>query len=222
MALNREGDINIWKGLFKRADVRFSVWFQKKKTFIPYRDSKLTRILKDSLGGNCSTVMIANVSPSSKMYDDTLNTLKYANRAKEIKTSVSIKVMGFFNQFQNYSFLFSTYRTFFFFFLFCQLLHVRPLPHQVKSNIVNLDSHIGQYAVICEKQQQEVSGCLSVCSFFVFIRKWDLWLQLAFHSRVWFHQILQLKQKLKEYEEKIAAPSAVNAVSSHRREEFKK
>lgn len=121
MALNREGDINIWKGLFKRADVRFSVWFQKKKTFIPYRDSKLTRILKDSLGGNCSTVMIANVSPSSKMYDDTLNTLKYANRAKEIKTSVSIKVMGFFNQFQNYSFLFSTYRTFFFLFSFLSI-----------------------------------------------------------------------------------------------------
>lgn len=65
--------------------------FQSKKAHIPYRDSKLTRLLKDSLGGNCRTVMIANVSPSSKSYDDTHNTLKYANRAKEIKSSVSIR-----------------------------------------------------------------------------------------------------------------------------------
>uniref|UniRef100_A0A8C2YX28 Kinesin-like protein n=1 Tax=Cyclopterus lumpus TaxID=8103 RepID=A0A8C2YX28_CYCLU len=86
---------------------------KSKKTHIPYRDSKLTRLLKDSLGGNCRTVMIANISPSSKLYDDTHNTLKYANRAKEIKSSL-------------------------------------------KSNVVSLDSHIGQYAVICEKQQQEI------------------------------------------------------------------
>lgn len=50
---------------------------------IPYRDSKLTRLLKDSLGGNCRTVMIANVSPSSLSYEDTYNTLKYATRAKK-------------------------------------------------------------------------------------------------------------------------------------------
>uniref|UniRef100_A0A336KW17 CSON001206 protein n=1 Tax=Culicoides sonorensis TaxID=179676 RepID=A0A336KW17_CULSO len=56
--------------------------------YVPYRDSKLTRILKDSLGGNCKTVMIANVSPSSLTYDDTYNTLKYASRAKKIKTSL--------------------------------------------------------------------------------------------------------------------------------------
>ncbi|KAL6112995.1 kif18a [Pungitius sinensis] len=86
---------------------------KSKKTHIPYRDSKLTRLLKDSLGGNCRTVMIANVSPSSKSYDDTHNALKYANRAKEIKSSL-------------------------------------------KSNVVSLDSHIGQYAVICEKQRQEI------------------------------------------------------------------
>lgn len=55
------------------------------KKHIPYRDSKLTRILKDSLGGNCKTVMIANISPSSLSYDDSYNTLKYADRAKRIK-----------------------------------------------------------------------------------------------------------------------------------------
>jgi hypothetical protein len=56
---------------------------------IPYRDSKLTRLLKDSLGGNCKTTMIAAVSPSRASYEDTLNTLKYANRAKEIKLLAS-------------------------------------------------------------------------------------------------------------------------------------
>mmetsp|Transcript_34315 Transcript_34315/g.80273 ORF Transcript_34315/g.80273 Transcript_34315/m.80273 type:complete len:873 (-) Transcript_34315:35-2653(-) len=54
-------------------------------SFVPYRDSKLTRLLKDSLGGNCKTVMVANISPNSISYEDTLNTLKYANRAKNIK-----------------------------------------------------------------------------------------------------------------------------------------
>lgn len=58
-----------------------------RKNHIPYRDSKLTRLLKDSLGGNCRTVMIANISPSNLSYEDTHNTLKYANRAKNIKTS---------------------------------------------------------------------------------------------------------------------------------------
>uniref|UniRef100_A0A3Q2FYK3 Kinesin-like protein n=1 Tax=Cyprinodon variegatus TaxID=28743 RepID=A0A3Q2FYK3_CYPVA len=119
---------------------------KSKKAHIPYRDSKLTRILKDSLGGNCRTVMIANVSPSSKSYDDTHNTLKYANRAKEIKSSL-------------------------------------------KSNVVSLDSHIGQYAVICEKQRQE---------------------------------IIQLKQKLKEYEAKNTMPVASNVISSQKQEEFKR
>ncbi|XP_037545328.1 kinesin-like protein KIF18A [Nematolebias whitei] len=119
---------------------------KSKKSHIPYRDSKLTRILKDSLGGNCRTVMIANVGPSSKSYDDTHNTLKYANRAKEIKSSL-------------------------------------------KSNVVSLDSHIGQYAVICKRQQQE---------------------------------ILQLKQKLKEYEAKNNTPGVFNSVLSPKQAEFKR
>ena len=57
------------------------------KTYIPYRDSKLTRLLKDSLGGNCRTVMIVCISPFYKYFEDTHNTLKYANRAKNIKTT---------------------------------------------------------------------------------------------------------------------------------------
>ena len=58
---------------------------QKRGKYVPYRDSKLTRILKDSLGGNCKTIMIACISPSSLFYDETLNTLNYASRARSIK-----------------------------------------------------------------------------------------------------------------------------------------
>mmetsp|Transcript_22624 Transcript_22624/g.57778 ORF Transcript_22624/g.57778 Transcript_22624/m.57778 type:complete len:909 (+) Transcript_22624:80-2806(+) len=65
-----------------------------KNAFIPYRDSKLTRLLKDSLGGNCRTVMIAAIGPCHLNYDDTHNTLKYANRAKNIKTAVSRNVQN--------------------------------------------------------------------------------------------------------------------------------
>ncbi|XP_038621099.1 kinesin-like protein KIF18A [Tachyglossus aculeatus] len=86
---------------------------KRKKQHIPYRNSKLTRLLKDSLGGNCRTIMIAAVSPSSMFYDDTYNTLKYANRAKEIKSSL-------------------------------------------KSNVINLDSHITQYVKICEEQKKQI------------------------------------------------------------------
>ncbi|XP_030766173.1 kinesin-like protein KIF18A isoform X1 [Sitophilus oryzae] len=64
------------------------------KNHIPYRDSKLTRLLKDSLGGNCHTVMIANVSPSSLSYEETYNTLKYANRAKSIKSNVKKNIVN--------------------------------------------------------------------------------------------------------------------------------
>ncbi|KAB0801448.1 hypothetical protein PPYR_05802 [Photinus pyralis] len=62
----------------------------KKALHVPYRDSKLTRLLQDSLGGNSKTVMIACVSPSDRDFMETLNTLKYANRARNIKNKVSI------------------------------------------------------------------------------------------------------------------------------------
>lgn len=62
----------------------------KRATHVPYRDSKLTRLLQDSLGGNSRTVMIACVSPSSDNYNETVNTLKYANRARNIRNNAQI------------------------------------------------------------------------------------------------------------------------------------
>ncbi|XP_033638364.1 kinesin-like protein KIF21A isoform X2 [Asterias rubens] len=60
----------------------------KRASHVPYRDSKLTRLLQDSLGGNSRTLMIACVSPSDRDFMETLNTLRYANRAKNIKNVV--------------------------------------------------------------------------------------------------------------------------------------
>ncbi|CAF2739717.1 unnamed protein product [Rotaria sp. Silwood2] len=61
-----------------------------KSTHIPYRNSKLTRLLQDSLGGNSKTAMIANIGPADYNYDETLSTLRYANRAKNIKNHARV------------------------------------------------------------------------------------------------------------------------------------
>lgn len=109
----REG-ANINRSLLALGNVINALTDSKKKIqHIPYRNSKLTRLLKDSLGGNCQTIMIAAISPSSVSFEDTYNTLKYANRAKDIKSSI-------------------------------------------KSNVLNLNYHVGKYAQICEDQRQEI------------------------------------------------------------------
>lgn len=59
-----------------------------------FRDSKLTRLLKDSLGGNCRTVMIANVAPTISSYEDTYNTLKYATRANKIQQKMKKNIIS--------------------------------------------------------------------------------------------------------------------------------
>ena len=61
-----------------------------KSQHIPYRDSKLTRLLQDSLGGNTKTVMIAACSPADYNYEETLSTLRYAARAKAIKNKPKV------------------------------------------------------------------------------------------------------------------------------------
>ena len=63
---------------------------ENKNKHIRYRDSKLTFLLKDSLGGNSKTTMIANISPAALSFSETLSTLKFAQRAKLIKNKASI------------------------------------------------------------------------------------------------------------------------------------
>uniref|UniRef100_A0A8C1P9Y9 Kinesin-like protein n=1 Tax=Cyprinus carpio TaxID=7962 RepID=A0A8C1P9Y9_CYPCA len=62
--------------------------------YVNYRDSKLTRLLKDSLGGNSRTVMIAHISPASLAFEDSRNTLTYADRAKSIRTRVKRNLLN--------------------------------------------------------------------------------------------------------------------------------
>ncbi|KAJ8395406.1 hypothetical protein AAFF_G00033910 [Aldrovandia affinis] len=86
----REG-ISINCGLLALGNVISALGDQSKKSgHVPYRDSKLTRLLQDSLGGNSRTLMIACVSPSDRDFMETLNTLKYANRARNIKNKVVV------------------------------------------------------------------------------------------------------------------------------------
>jgi len=81
--------ININQSLTTLGNV-ISALVDPKSSHIPYRDSKLTRLLQDSLGGNTKTVMIANIGPADYNYDETLSTLRYANRAKNIKNKPRI------------------------------------------------------------------------------------------------------------------------------------
>jgi kinesin family protein 18/19 len=83
---------NINKSLLALGSCINALCDARKNNHIPYRNSKLTRLLKFSLGGNCKTVMIVCVSPSSAHFDETQNTLRYANRAKNIQTKVTRNV----------------------------------------------------------------------------------------------------------------------------------
>lgn len=84
--LNEGANIN--KSLLALGNCINALCDPRRKNHVPYRNLKLTRLLKFSLGGNCKTVMIVCISPLSLHYDETLNTLKYADRAKEIKTKL--------------------------------------------------------------------------------------------------------------------------------------
>ncbi|XP_049975617.1 chromosome-associated kinesin KIF4A isoform X3 [Alexandromys fortis] len=87
----KEG-ININRGLLCLGNVISALGDDKKGSFVPYRDSKLTRLLQDSLGGNSHTLMIACVSPADSNLEETLNTLRYADRARKIKNKPIINI----------------------------------------------------------------------------------------------------------------------------------
>ncbi|XP_042881308.1 chromosome-associated kinesin KIF4-like isoform X2 [Penaeus japonicus] len=80
----KEG-VNINKGLLALGNVISALCEEGNRGHVPYRDSKLTRLLQDSLGGNSHTVMLACVSPADSNMEETLSTLRYADRARKIK-----------------------------------------------------------------------------------------------------------------------------------------
>ena len=81
---------SINKSLSTLGNVITALTAPKGRSHIPYRDSKLTRILEDSLGGNCKTTMMAMISPSNDAFSESLSTLKFATRAKKIKNKARI------------------------------------------------------------------------------------------------------------------------------------
>jgi kinesin family protein 4/21/27 len=87
----KEG-ININKGLLVLGNVISALALGDKNKFVPFRDSKLTRILRGSLGGNHKTLMIACASPSHKNAEESLNCLRYANRAKNIQNKAVVNI----------------------------------------------------------------------------------------------------------------------------------
>ncbi|XP_028671939.1 kinesin family member 4 [Erpetoichthys calabaricus] len=88
----KEG-ININRGLLSLGNVISALGDESKKgSFVPYRDSKLTRLLQDSLGGNSHTLMIACVSPADSNMEETINTMRYADRARKIKNKPVVNV----------------------------------------------------------------------------------------------------------------------------------
>ncbi|KAF5278985.1 hypothetical protein FQA39_LY05663 [Lamprigera yunnana] len=82
---------NINQSLFVLSNV-ISALVEEKSNHIPYRNSKLTRLLQDSLGGNSKTAMIATISPCSTDYEESLGTLRYASRAKLIRNHVHLNI----------------------------------------------------------------------------------------------------------------------------------
>lgn len=82
--------VNINKGLLALGNVIVALSSGGGNAHVPYRDSKITRILKDSLGGNSMTVMIACVSPADSNFEETLNTLRFASRVSCIVNNISV------------------------------------------------------------------------------------------------------------------------------------
>ncbi|OMJ83671.1 hypothetical protein SteCoe_15341 [Stentor coeruleus] len=135
------------------------------KTYIPYRDSKLTRLLKDSLGGNCRTVMIVCISPFAMFYDDTHNTLKYANRAKNIKTSSERNVVNVTYHISKYKDIINDLRK--------EVLELKKVLMKKKNSPKNLDGfeNADKYESELEGHMQKETKTKKM--YFEAVKSWD-------------------------------------------------
>ena len=143
------------------------------KVYIPYRDSKLTRLLKDSLGGNCRTVMIACISPSYGAFEDTHNTLTYANRAKNIKTNVQRNVVNVQYHIAKYTAIISQLRSEVTE-LRSQLHSKRNMPNaNIEKYLIVLNTHFQEEAK-CRKNIHQIEQSISQLGFVLFSRQIEL------------------------------------------------
>lgn len=102
--------------------------------YVNYRDSKLTRILKDSLGGNSKTVMIAHISPASIHFEESRNTLVYADRAKYIRTKIRRNVIDVSYHISQYQQIIQE--------LAQEIAVLKDQRHDLESRISNLDPKV--------------------------------------------------------------------------------
>lgn len=143
------------------------------KAYVPYRDSKLTRLLKDSLGGNCRTVMIACVSPAYAAFEDTHNTLGYANRAKNIKTNVQKNVHNVQYHISKYTSIISQLRQ--------EINELRGQLHSkrnmptvsIEKYLIVLNTHFQEEAK-CRKVLHQIEHNISQLGFIAFSRQLEL------------------------------------------------
>ena len=112
----------------------------KKGIFVPYRDSKLTRMLKDSLGGNSKTLMMCNISPASSQFEETLNTLKYASRASLIVTRPEENKEMVECHIAEYKNIISELRN-----------EINELRQRALTSTMNKTAHLGERCEICDK-----------------------------------------------------------------------
>lgn len=143
------------------------------KVYIPYRDSKLTRLLKDSLGGNCRTVMIACISPFAGAFEDTHNTLTYANRAKNIKTSVHRNVVNVQYHIARYTTIINQLRNEVSE-LRSQLVNKKPAPSlNIEKHLIELNTHFQDEAQT-RKNIFQAEQNIEQIGFTMFARQFEL------------------------------------------------
>lgn len=106
--------------------------------YVNYRDSKLTRLLKEALSGNCKTVMVAHVSPSVDNREESRNTLLYADRANHITNKVFIQFYIFLS--------FGCFNAIF-----------NKTNRQVKRNVLDTDYHVTQYRTVINELKDEIA-----------------------------------------------------------------
>ncbi|XP_074870750.1 kinesin-like protein KIF19 isoform X2 [Carettochelys insculpta] len=120
--------------------------------YINYRDSKLTRLLKDSLGGNSRTVMIAHISPASSAFEESRSTLTYADRAKSIKTTVKRNLLNVSYHIAQYTSIISDLRS-----------EIRRLkrkidaqqPRPARASIRHIQAEVQLHSSLCDRQEMD-------------------------------------------------------------------